>query len=263
MAGAEADAGEEVIALSSRRPLLRMLLLSLALHGAVLMIVQPRAFPPVVEESVVIAARLLEPEPAPIPEPPPEPTEIAPELPAAEPEPTPDSAMPAPVPVPVPVKPSPEPVPEPVPVPPAPANAAPTEEPEPAPVKSAAPQSPAVSVDKTPDRTDLPSIPVLVDTHWYELKKADRPPERLTPLDTHYPPGPRRKNIEGRVKVKLWIDEFGELTDAEVVESQPPGVFDEAALAAVRGSRYKAAEKDGRPIRVISYSVISYTLTDD
>jgi protein TonB len=246
MERAEADAGEETIVPSTRRPLLRMLLLSLALHGAVLMIVQPREFPPLVEDNVVIAARLLESAPASEPS-------SEPESPPIEPDPILPETLPEPIPSPEPV---PEPVPDPVSVLP-PAKAA-TAEPKPAPVSAAAPE-----VTKVPDKLDLPSIPVMVDTTWYELKKTDRPPKRLTPLDTTYPPGPLRDGIEGRVKVKLWINEFGELTDAEVVESRPPGVFDEAALAAVKKSRYQAAEKDGRPIRVISYSVISYSLTDD
>lgn len=250
MERAEADAGEEVIAPSSRRPLLRMLLLSLALHGAVVMIVQPRAFPTLDEETVVIAARLVEPPPTPQPEPLPEPDAVEPEQAPTEPD-------PIPVPETIPVKPLPEPVPEPVPALPA------KTEPKPVPISPAAADPQPVPVAKTPERIEMPSIPVMVDTTWYELKKADRAPKRLTPLDTTYPPGPRDKGIEGRVKVKLWINELGELTDAEVVESQPPGVFDEAALVAVKKSRYKAAEKDGRPIRVISYSVISYTLTDD
>ncbi|MDD4882414.1 MAG: hypothetical protein PHX10_12615, partial [Gallionellaceae bacterium] len=64
-----------------RLPLTRMLMLSLGLHLAVIMVVQPRSFPPTAEV-VVISARLLdkavEPaaEPAPVRQP--EPPELSP-----------------------------------------------------------------------------------------------------------------------------------------------------------------------------------------
>ncbi|MDN5870650.1 MAG: energy transducer TonB [Nitrococcus sp.] len=76
---------------------------------------------------------------------------------------------------------------------------------------------------------------------------------QLTPLVRIPPQYPRRAlfaGIEGWVVVQLTITETGQVTNATVVDSEPSGVFEEAALNAVRRWRFKPAIEDG--IAVVS-----------
>lgn len=65
-----------------------------------------------------------------------------------------------------------------------------------------------------------------------------------------YPPQAKADGIEGRVTVAYGITADGRVVNARVVAAQPPGVFDAAALAAVRSWRYRAARDEGQPIAV-------------
>ena len=53
----------------------------------------------------------------------------------------------------------------------------------------------------------------------------------------------------GTVTLLLLIDEDGVLRDVSVVEAQPESIFDEAALAAFRDMRFSPARKNGRAVR--------------
>lgn len=62
-----------------------------------------------------------------------------------------------------------------------------------------------------------------------------------------YPQIARRLGKEGKVVLRLTIDERGELQNIEILESAPYG-FTEAAVEAVRKSKFSPALKDGRPV---------------
>lgn len=65
-----------------------------------------------------------------------------------------------------------------------------------------------------------------------------------------YPPGAQARGQEGWVLLEFTVTESGAVTDATVVESQPPGVFDEAAKRAVLKFKYKPRVENGKPIAV-------------
>lgn len=70
----------------------------------------------------------------------------------------------------------------------------------------------------------------------------------LRPLYDTYPPGAGR--IEGRVIVEFTLHPDGGASDARIVEAQPKGLFERAALDAVREGRYDThALVDGQPLR--------------
>ncbi|MFT5684029.1 MAG: protein TonB [Myxococcota bacterium] len=63
------------------------------------------------------------------------------------------------------------------------------------------------------------------------------------------PPGrARQKGISGVVVVSLLIGVDGRVQDIDVLESRPPGVFDDAAVTAVRQWRYQPARYQGEPV---------------
>ena len=60
----------------------------------------------------------------------------------------------------------------------------------------------------------------------------------------------------------LKIDDLGRVQSAEVVEAIPPGMFEEAALAAFSKARFVPAIKDGRPVRLQAYIRVDFKLKD-
>lgn len=110
--------------------------------------------------------------------------------------------------------------------------------------------------------SNLPSLPLGIDTNWYLANQVDRHPKAIGSVRPVYPEAAQRDNIEGTLKLKLRIDDLGRVQDAEVVEATPPGIFDEAALAAFRKARFQPAMKDGRPVRYEAYIRVEFELKD-
>ena len=74
-----------------------------------------------------------------------------------------------------------------------------------------------------------------------------RPPEVLAAGGIVYPTEAQDQKIEGYVKVAYDVNVDGSVSNAHVVEAVPPGVFDAAALAAVRSWRFRPAV-DGKKV---------------
>lgn len=88
----------------------------------------------------------------------------------------------------------------------------------------------------------------------------ESPPEvvkRVTPV---YPEVAKKDSIEGQVIVQITIDESGKVIQAEVVQARPPGIFDQAALDAIKQWEFKPATADGKPIKVKMAQRIAFTL---
>lgn len=88
----------------------------------------------------------------------------------------------------------------------------------------------------------------------------DKPPQVLTRLDPYYPVEARQSGTEGSVLVRVLIDEEGRVEEAEVIESEPAGVFDAAALKAIRGWRFSPAQRLGQPVAVRVDIPVSFRL---
>ena len=67
--------------------------------------------------------------------------------------------------------------------------------------------------------------------------------ERVDVEAPEYPRGAERRQIEGEVTVRYNVDPAGEVTDVEVVDADPAGVFDRSVLRAMEGWRYAPASE--------------------
>ncbi|ADD67747.1 TonB family protein [Denitrovibrio acetiphilus DSM 12809] len=95
----------------------------------------------------------------------------------------------------------------------------------------------------------------------YELKNVDMKPTVEYAVKPEYPMYALRSRIEGKVYVKLKISTAGAVIDAEVMKADPEGVFDKAALKAVRKWRFTPAYKENRKVNVWGVIVpISFSL---
>ncbi len=73
----------------------------------------------------------------------------------------------------------------------------------------------------------------------------NRPLQLITGAGQVYPAQALEQGIEGAVTVRYDVNVAGEVVAAEVIRSEPAGVFDEAALQAVRSWRFNPPVRDG------------------
>jgi len=77
---------------------------------------------------------------------------------------------------------------------------------------------------------------------------ADRAEVPLVTVDPDYPERARQQGVEGWVDVEFTITPVGTVTDARVIGSRPPSIFDRAALQAVQRWKYNPMVRDGEPV---------------
>jgi protein TonB len=65
-----------------------------------------------------------------------------------------------------------------------------------------------------------------------------------------YPARAQQQGIEGYVLVQFSIDALGRVVDVQVIEAEPRGMFERAALKAVERFRYKPRVLNGEPTTV-------------
>ena len=87
--------------------------------------------------------------------------------------------------------------------------------------------------------------------------------KRTRYVSPEYPRQALAKDLRGEVRLKYTIDTEGRVKDAAVTASNPAGVFDEVALAAVRRWRFKPYEVDGQPVEAITGTVMVFKPGDD
>jgi len=77
------------------------------------------------------------------------------------------------------------------------------------------------------------------------LGGSDRDVTPLVRVNPEYPPGAQSRGIEGWVVIQFTISAAGSVKDAKVVDAQPKGVFDDAALTAVSHWKYNPMVEEG------------------
>jgi protein TonB len=89
---------------------------------------------------------------------------------------------------------------------------------------------------------------------------VDVPPVPSRRTAPSYPARARRDGVEGEVRLSLLIDAGGRVTQARVLDARPPGVFDDAALAAVRSWQFQPARYKGRPVKTWAQQRVAFQL---
>lgn len=89
----------------------------------------------------------------------------------------------------------------------------------------------------------------LAGSYYFRAKELD---SRLTVLGasvTLASPEGVAENLDGRVVLRLLVNEEGAIDDVIVVESDPAGMFDQSAATAFRNARYFPGIKDRKPVK--------------
>lgn len=80
-------------------------------------------------------------------------------------------------------------------------------------------------------------------------------PKLLRQVPPRYPQAAGRRGTEGRVELGFIITREGRVADVQVLSSEPPGVFDRAAIDAVKEWRYEPGQADVRARRAIVFKL--------
>lgn len=93
-------------------------------------------------------------------------------------------------------------------------------------------------------------VPFIGDPNYYPTRELDQYPLPLAEPRFDFPERAAAAGIsEGSVLVLLFIDEFGVVNRAEVIESNPPGIFEETARANWMGVRFSHGIRQGRAVK--------------
>lgn len=110
----------------------------------------------------------------------------------------------------------------------------------PAPIPAPVPATEAQAAGRTAKAAGLPSAEI-----YFRGSEVDERALPLNEVNLAYPESALAAGLSGVVTLRLKIDHQGVLRDASVVDARPPGVFENAALEAVLGLRFRPAMRNG------------------
>jgi trimeric autotransporter adhesin len=84
--------------------------------------------------------------------------------------------------------------------------------------------------------------------------------KRIRAVPPDYPPSAQAAHIAGAVTLTFTVDVNGETRDIRVVEATPPGVFDRAAIAAIKRWKYAPTLVNGTPVEVPVRTLVRFEL---
>ncbi len=111
--------------------------------------------------------------------------------------------------------------------------------------------APSAPVSKAPPPP--PTVP-------FTVRDLDAPPRLLVPVKPLYPLRAKQRRIEGYVDIEFQIEPNGEVKTVKVIESEPPGVFDDSACNAARRWRFSVPRKEGKAVKVLARQRIQFRL---
>jgi len=128
-------------------------------------------------------------------------------------------------------------------------------------------------VDKTSDTatkqsmTQSKEVPPPPAPAAKDLKPFDTPPTLIGGIQSlrkniHYPEIALKAGIEGKVLLKVRIDESGHITTTEIVKGIERGGLNEAAMEAVKNTTWNPAKQDGKPVSVWYHIPIVFRLPE-
>ena len=100
--------------------------------------------------------------------------------------------------------------------------------------------------------TDLPPEPLVYEAKF--IRKEDRPKViggyAALMRNVKYPEIAQRAGIEGTVKVRAFIDKYGQVTDVLVLKGVPRSGLNEAAMEAVKKTKFRPAVQRDKNVGV-------------
>ncbi|HEX7043678.1 MAG TPA: energy transducer TonB [Burkholderiales bacterium] len=130
------------------------------------------------------------------------------------------------------------------------------------------PQMPRISVASASLDTNIVGLAPTIDTAsamtGVSLSAgSDTDVVPLVRIPPQYPPRAASRGIEGWVIVQFTITETGAVKDPKVVDAEPEGIFDEAALRSIVRWRYNPKVENGVAVERVGVQTIIRFVLDD
>jgi protein TonB len=107
---------------------------------------------------------------------------------------------------------------------------------------------------------DMPSIDIDIDVGGnISLARELTPLVRFPP---DYPMAAVANRLEGYVLLRFTVTETGTVADPEVLRSEPPNMFDRAAMRSVLRWKYQPQLVNGEPVSVLTYTRIVFRMAE-
>lgn len=94
----------------------------------------------------------------------------------------------------------------------------------------------------------------------FTIGDLDSPLTVLVRIPPDYPAQAKNKGIEGWVRVRFLVDESGYVSNAVVMEGNPPDIFDRSVIRCVSGWRFQAGTVDGVRVKIWAETTIWFDL---
>ncbi len=94
----------------------------------------------------------------------------------------------------------------------------------------------------------------------FAVGDLDSPLTVLARMPPIYPLNAKHRGIEGWVRIRFIVNEDGGVTDIDVVESEPSGVFDQSVIRCVSGWRFRPGTVEGMAVKTCAETTIRFTL---
>lgn len=115
--------------------------------------------------------------------------------------------------------------------------------------------------DTSLDIDNLPDAPPPPPPGGGDFFVFDKAPKLKHFVQPEYPSLARTADIEGTVVVKITVDEKGRVIAASILQSVAEGIFDQAALDAVRKWTFEPAEQSGNKVKATITVPLEFGLT--
>jgi protein TonB len=89
---------------------------------------------------------------------------------------------------------------------------------------------------------------------------VDSPPRPIVQNPMPYPPRAKASGVTGYVLLSVLIGPTGQVEKVKVLESSPPGVFDDVAAQGVQGWKFEPASYKGEAVRVWATQKVRFDL---
>ncbi len=123
------------------------------------------------------------------------------------------------------------------------------------------PAGPAGATDDGPPPAESGAaipVPQIADPEYLPSRLLDVYPKPLAEVPMVYPDAAASIDMSGRVTLLLLIDELGSVVEASVVEADPAGYFEQAAVDTFRGVLFAPGMRDGHPVKSRLVVEVSY-----
>ncbi|MFW5781713.1 MAG: energy transducer TonB [Candidatus Muiribacteriaceae bacterium] len=101
-----------------------------------------------------------------------------------------------------------------------------------------------------------PAVPV------FSLNEVDKAPVAVTAIPPEYPVIAKDNGLEGQVLLQVYVSETGEVTDVEVLRSEPGEVFVRSSVACVKRWKFRPAVRNGENVSVKVEIPLKFSLED-